>query len=543
YLGEFHKDWMYHEEPGKGHWWNLSDEPGADCVDWRPMFDFFARHRLVSDKEIRKVKFTTCNPSVNSKSHWIEIYDQQKSLEFSTADILADPHKRRFTGTTDNIRVLVLDSSVLQGEGQVTVDLDGQKFENIDAPQDGKLWFELSDKKWTVSKQPSKKMKGPHRFGPFKAGFDNNMMFVYGTKGSDQENSWAFAKARFDAEQWWYQGNGSVDVIADSEFTLKGTKDRGVVLYGNRRTNSAWNKLLKKSPIQVGRGKVVIGKRQVVGKNLSCLFVRPRPDSDIASVAVVSGTGIGGMTLTNNLQYLFAGCHYPDFIVIGPEMNEKGADGVLAAGYFGSDWLLNTGDYVWKDRETGEDTASNLPAYIGPDPREFVMPRRYVCMKTTDKIEVDGKLDEESWSKAVWSEPHVDIQGSKRPVTPRFETRFKMVWDEQNLYVAAKLSEPHVWGTITERNAVIFNDNDFEVFIDPDGDCHSYYEFEMNALNTVWNLFMNKPYKHGGNAVIREMDGQNTGVFVKGTLNDPSDEDEYWTVEIAFPFKGMAEHA
>ncbi|MCK4999411.1 MAG: prolyl oligopeptidase family serine peptidase, partial [Anaerohalosphaera sp.] len=49
YLGEFHKDWMYHEEPGKGHWWNLSDEPGADCVDWRPMFDFFARHRLVSD--------------------------------------------------------------------------------------------------------------------------------------------------------------------------------------------------------------------------------------------------------------------------------------------------------------------------------------------------------------------------------------------------------------------------------------------------------------------------------------------------------------
>ena len=37
-----------------------------------------------------------------------------------------------------------------------------------------------------------------------------------------------------------------------------------------------------------------------------------------------------------------------------------------------------------------------------------------------------------------------------------------------------------------------------QVFIDPDGDNHNYYEFEMNALNTVWELVLRKPYKDGG---------------------------------------------
>jgi len=118
-----------------------------------------------------------------------------------------------------------------------------------------------------------------------------------------------------------------------------------------------------------------------------------------------------------------------------------------------------------------------------------------------------------------------------------------MLWDDQYFYVGVRLEEPHVWGTITERNAVIFNDNDFEVFIDPDGNGIDYYEFEMNTLNTVWNLFMDKPYKHGGNAVIREMSGQKSGVFVQGTLNNPNDTDAYWSLEIAFPWKGMQEHA
>jgi len=291
---------------------------------------------------------------------------------------------------------------------------------------------------------------------------------------------------------------------------------------------------------------VTVDGRRVAGDSLACLFLRPRPDSNVACVAAVSGTDIKGMRLTDRLQYIFAGCNYPDCIVIGPEMLRKGAEGIRVAGVFGSDWGVKSGSFAWAAQDSAAAEApepNELPAYIGPDPRPFVMPRHYICGRTTGPMTVDGKMDEPSWAKAPWTQYHLDIEGQMRPIRPKFNTRSKMLWDDRYFYVAVRLDEPHIWGTITERNAVIFNDNDFEVFIDPDGDCHTYYEFEINALNTVWNLFMDKPYKHGGNAVIREMPGQKSGVYVKGTLNDPGDTDEYWTVEIAFPWKGMAEHA
>ena len=75
-----------------------------------------------------------------------------------------------------------------------------------------------------------------------------------------------------------------------------------------------------------------------------------------------------------------------------------------------------------------------------------------------------------------------------------------MLWDDTYFYVAAQLEEPHVWGTLTKHDSVIFQDNDFEIFIDPDGDNHEYYEIEINALNTEWDLFLKKPYRDGGPA-------------------------------------------
>jgi hypothetical protein len=63
----------------------------------------------------------------------------------------------------------------------------------------------------------------------------------------------------------------------------------------------------------------------------------------------------------------------------------------------------------------------------------------------------------------------VDIQGVD-DLRPRFRTRVKMLWDDDYFYVAAELEEPDIWGTLKERDSVIFHDNDFELFIDPDGD-------------------------------------------------------------------------
>ena len=104
------------------------------------------------------------------------------------------------------------------------------------------------------------------------------------------------------------------------------------------------------------------------------------------------------------------------------------------------------------------------------------------------------------WRPAPWTDDFVDIEGDAKP-RPRFRTRAKMLWDDTYFYIAAELEEPHVWGTLTKHDSVIFHDNDFEVFIDPDGDNHEYYEFEINALNTEWDLLLEKPYSDGGPAV------------------------------------------
>ncbi len=170
------------------------------------------------------------------------------------------------------------------------------------------------------------------------------------------------------------------------------------------------------------------------------------------------------------------------------------------------------------------------------------LPKSYRCKRCDHSIQVTGRGDDPAWAAAPWTDYFVDIEGDRKPA-PRFKTRAKMLWDEQFLYVFAEMEEPHVWGTLTEKNSIIFYDNDFEVFIDPDGDGDNYYEFEMNALNTIWELTLVKRYTQGGPAILgTNLPGLISKVHIDGTLNDPSDIDRGWSVEIAIPFSGLAKY-
>lgn len=166
-------------------------------------------------------------------------------------------------------------------------------------------------------------------------------------------------------------------------------------------------------------------------------------------------------------------------------------------------------------------------------------PRRYVCPRAGSPISVDGRLDEPAWTAAPWSEPFVDIVGERRP-PPRYETRVKMLWDDAGLFIAARLEEPHVWARLTQRDAVVWHDNDFEVFIDPDGDGRLYYEIEVNPRNTVFDLLLVRPYTQGGRALHSwNFAGLQTAIHVEGTIDDPSDTDISWSVEIMLPWAGF----
>lgn len=170
-----------------------------------------------------------------------------------------------------------------------------------------------------------------------------------------------------------------------------------------------------------------------------------------------------------------------------------------------------------------------------------IHPRRYAVrhlLRTSTSasanaagITIDGLLNESAWEETPWSEDFVDIEGARHWSQPWFATKVKMRYDDQFLYVGAYLEETAVWANVTQRNDVVFADNDFEVFVDADGSTHNYKELEVNARNTTWNLLLNRPYRDGGHENSTRVDpefgfdmfgkGLTSAVFMRGRPNDP----------------------
>ncbi|OQR99343.1 hypothetical protein ACHHYP_06931 [Achlya hypogyna] len=167
-----------------------------------------------------------------------------------------------------------------------------------------------------------------------------------------------------------------------------------------------------------------------------------------------------------------------------------------------------------------------------------LVPPTYPCVRRagSGRMELDGRLDKAEWAAAPWTDAFVDIEGAARKPSPPMLTRAKMMWDDAYLYVGAVMEEPKVWGTLVEKNSVMYHENDFEIFIDPDGSHHNYYEFEMNCLNTIWELVLHKPYKDGHDidnpSNLRDI---HSAVHIDGVPNDPRVTCRQWSVEVALP--------
>jgi hypothetical protein len=380
-LQEFHHNFAYHEEPGMGHWWGKEGIPGTACVDWPPMWQFFRQHTIKSEAP-REFEFVTASPGISSNCRWVSIEAQLEQLKLSSVKLSHDPGARSFTGTTQNVARIALDLRHLSPGQPIRVELDGQTIEPIawpriqdespagdttgsgvsTKPQLDRIWLKRDGTKWSTTDRPPASTKGPQRYGTFKDGFRNHVLFVYSTRGTPQENAWSQAKARYDAETFWYRGNGSIDVWKDTDFEAECTRvaqmnpdvraalgDRNIIVYGHADSNAAWTRLLSSSPVQVRRGRIEFGERVESGDDLACLFVRPRPGSDTATVGVVSGTSVAGMRLSDRLPYFVSGVAYPDCVVLDSRVLSKGAEGLRVAGYFGLDWQLATGEFAWHD--------------------------------------------------------------------------------------------------------------------------------------------------------------------------------------------------
>lgn len=163
----------------------------------------------------------------------------------------------------------------------------------------------------------------------------------------------------------------------------------------------------------------------------------------------------------------------------------------------------------------------------------------YRCVATTRPVTVDGILDDAAWSAAEWTPDFIDLRGRDR-APPAQRTRAKLLWDDRHLYVAAELTDRDVWATLRRRDDMLYRENAFEIFLDPDADGRQYAELEVNPLNTVFDLTVTRPYRQGGRADRGfTLSGLRTAVRVDGTLNDPRDADGGWTIEIAIPWSSL----
>ena len=335
----FHPRLSYHEEPGAGHWW------GSKCVDWPPMFEMFQKAYLPSDNEVNDIEFTTVNPTISGKFHWAVIEQQIHAMRPSTIKLARKDN--RISGTTSNVAMLRL---FVEGLGQFpsALELDQQKIELPDKNAKALMLVKQFDK-WSIVPELDLLQKNAARSGPFIWTFINRMVFVYGTHGSAQAAADSLAAARLVAENFYYRGNGSVDVIADTAFDSDKFEDRNVILFGNIDCNSAWQTVAANAPIEVHEGYVKAGERRFNGDDLAALFLYPRSGSEFMTVAAIASSGHAGAIEASRLPLVTSGVGFPDWIVIGADSLKKGVPGVRAAGYFANDWSLAGGESVISD--------------------------------------------------------------------------------------------------------------------------------------------------------------------------------------------------
>ncbi|GHT22095.1 hypothetical protein FACS189419_04110 [Planctomycetales bacterium] len=338
-LAKFHTNFCYYEYPGGSHWF------GALCMDWNPIFEFFKRHTIPAVKNVKKIDFKISSPNVSASNFWVRIEQQVRPYDIS--HIVAERKDDTITvSTTDNIALLGLDIPAIEPKGEnVTVKIGGK---DIDVPSKKYAYFSFDGNEWKTIDGLDTKQKYSRRFGGFKETINNNVVFVYATGGNKAENDLYRKKALFDADTFYYKGNGSIDIIPDTDYSYEKYKYRNVMVYGTQDTNKAWEALLSKSPIQVKKGEVQFGTTQYTGSNLGVYFVHPHPQSETALVGVVAGTGEEGFRAAFPNNYISPGTGFPDFMIFRSAMLRNGFDGLEAAGFFDNHWGLGSRDYVLK---------------------------------------------------------------------------------------------------------------------------------------------------------------------------------------------------
>jgi hypothetical protein len=339
-LGEFHADFDYYEYPGGEHWF------GNQSVDWPHIFEYFKWHSLLPDSAVDNIDFTTSSPGISPTFRWATIVQQQHPLAYSRIVLKRNDKSKIISGRTENVFLLQLALNEFDKNAEISIQLDSlNTIHYTTTSNNDSVYVEKNNEAWSIVQKPNSNDKNPLRYGTFKEAFNHNMIFVVGASGNKEENETNLNKAIYDAESWYYRGNGAVDIITDKQYSPEKYKGRNVIIYGNANTNSAWKVLLKDCPIKVSTNKIVADDLQWNGDDLATYFVRPQKDPALLT-GVVAATGVKGMKAAYANQYFAGGSGFPDYMIFSIDMLKDGSNGIKAAGFFTNQWKFSKDECV-----------------------------------------------------------------------------------------------------------------------------------------------------------------------------------------------------
>ncbi len=336
-LEPIHDDLQSYRHPGGGHWYDPPDHPGAECMDWKPRNDFFQKR--VTPTAPTTLSFKTQNPWISSGHFWVKVLQQLTSGDISSIEAEFSPNADGVNLKTDNIRAFSLDfRSFLSHDRPLELNINSQELTAL--TENRSLTLSKESGRWKVVKQIQSGEKSPERFGPFKAAFENRMIWVYGTHGTSEENKAGLAQVRFDQQRWWYRGNGNVLVIPDTLYSVNKYPDRNVILFGHADMNSAFKAVLPDDcPVEIHREEAKVNGEIFTG-SVGAYFLYPRKDSSQYSVAVVGASSVVAIRRNFLSRFYTSGVSLPDYTLFGAGFLEQADNAVLACGYFDNNWRI-----------------------------------------------------------------------------------------------------------------------------------------------------------------------------------------------------------
>lgn len=323
-------DHVYHEYPGGGHGWDeVINGDTFNCVATPEIIEFFRTH--VRNPYPEKVYYRAPDLSANNGAYWLRIHEVENRNRDGVIE--GSYEGTSFEITTTNVERFSLILPELEARVyDVTINTDCE----FTVPASDSVVFSVSDGAWFIDTTSTYRLPHP----PIKGAYYEPFILVYGTRGDSVSTGRLFSMARSEAQAWWYRANGTVRIIPDTLVDISIIDRYNLILFGNADQNSVTARIEEYLPIWIENDRLMFCDEVLPPEAVAALFVYPNPSNSTKKVLVREGIGEDGLKQSGYFSTLYSGAGLPDYIIWGPQTDNKGWGGVYEAGFFTADWKI-----------------------------------------------------------------------------------------------------------------------------------------------------------------------------------------------------------